>query len=125
MYKSRNSQTGLTLISIMFLLGLIAFFALLTLKIGPIYLEHHKVKQALAALGDDESLPKQSKKTIQRQIMSRLDINMVDDVTRDDIEIVKKENYVNVGISYEVTENIMGNLDVLVYFDDEIEVGEN
>ena len=43
-------QQGLTLISLVFILGLIGFFVMLTLKIVPIYLDHGKVKSALEAL---------------------------------------------------------------------------
>lgn len=125
MYQAQFRQKGLTMISLAFVLGVIAFFTLLILKIGPIYLEHHKVKQSLAAMQEDESLVTNSKRQIESLLMKKLDINMVEEVTRKDIKIFKQGEYVKIGVSYEVTENIMGNLDVLVYFDDEIEVGEN
>lgn len=125
MNRFPSRQNGLTLISLLIVLGLIAFFTLLLLKIGPIYLEHHKVKQALSAMEEDESLTTSSKRQIMSLLMKKLDINMVDDVAREDINIVKQGQHVKVNVSYEVTENILGNLDVLVYFDDEIEVGEN
>lgn len=48
MNASTKHQQGLTFISLVFFLGLIAFFVLLGLKIGPIYLDHSKVTNALA-----------------------------------------------------------------------------
>lgn len=50
MRSSLNKQRGLTFISLVFILGLIAFFTLLVLKIAPIYFNNSKVKNALAAV---------------------------------------------------------------------------
>ena len=50
MNVSPKRQQGLTFISLVFVLGLIAFFVLLGLKIGPIYLDHSKVVSALAEI---------------------------------------------------------------------------
>lgn len=125
MYKSLHRQAGLTGISIAVILALIAFFTLLLLKIGPIYLDNFKIKESLASLEKEESLPSQPIRKIKQLLMKRLDINMVETVSAKDIVVTKQEGKVTVQVSYEVTENIFGNLDVLVYFDDEIEVRKN
>ena len=58
-------------------------------------------------------------------LMNRMNINNVDAITADDISVYKEGKVVTVEVSYEVTEQIMGNLYVLVYFDESIEVGKN
>ncbi len=125
MRTSLHRQTGLTGIGLALVLGLIAFFTLLILKIGPIYLEHLKIKRSLTALEEEETLPRKSKHQVKQMLMDRMNINIVEAITRDDISVYKEGKNIKVQVSYEVTENILGNLDVLVYFDDVIEVGEN
>ena len=123
MNTSPTSQHGLTFISLVFVLGLIASFVLLGLKIGPIYLDHSKVVSALADIKKTTDLEAQSEGEIRSSLGKRFDINYVNDVTQDDITITRHENYLKVAIEYEVVRKIAGNLSVLVEFNDNIEVG--
>ncbi len=124
MKKMPASQRGLTMISIAFILGLIAFFTLLILKIGPIYLNHSKVVDALEALEGTPGLAEKSKFEVQTLLDKRFDINYVEYVDPQDIKITKHPNYVKVEVEYERVEPIMGNLSALAEFYEVIEVGE-
>ncbi len=123
MNTSPANQQGLTFISLVFILGLIGFFVLLGLKIGPIYLNHSKVVSALADIKKTPDIEVQSESEIRNSLSKRFDINYVDDVTQDDITITRHGNYLKVVIEYEVARKIVGNLSVLVEFNDNIEVG--
>ena len=124
MNVSPKRQQGLTFISLIFILGLIAFFVLLGLKIGPIYLNHSKVASALAEIEKTTHIEDQSEAQIRDSLSKRFNINYVDDVTQDDITVAKQGNYLKVAIEYEVVRKIAGNLSVLVEFNDVIEVGK-
>ncbi len=123
MNTSPANQQGLTFISLVFILGLIGFFVLLGLKIGPIYLNHSKVVSALADIEKTPDIEAQSENEIRNSLSKRFDINYVNDVTQDDITITRHGNYLKVAIEYEVARKIAGNLSVLVEFNDNIEVG--
>ena len=123
MNTSPANQQGLTFISLVFILGLIGFFVLLGLKIGPIYLNHSKVVSALADIKKTPDIEVQSESEIRNSLSKRFDINYIDDVTQDDITITRHGNYLKVVIEYEVARKIVGNLSVLVEFNDNIEVG--
>ncbi|MEI6065874.1 MAG: DUF4845 domain-containing protein [Methylococcaceae bacterium] len=123
MNASPANQQGLTFISLVFILGLIGFFVLLGLKIGPIYLNHSKVVSALADIEKTPDIEAQSENEIRNSLSKRFDINYVNDVTQDDITITRHGNYLKVAIEYEVARKIAGNLSVLVEFNDNIEVG--
>ncbi len=120
-----KNQNGLTFISILVILIVIGFFGLLLLKIGPLYMENMKVKDSLASLKADPALTSYSKAKLRDSLDKRLEVNMVNVVSPEDITLTKKPGYVFIEIDYEATENIVGNLDVLVYFNDSIEVGDN
>jgi len=124
MNVSPKHQQGLTFISLVFILGLIAFFVLLGLKIGPIYLDHSKVAEALAEIEKTPDIEQQSEAEIRNSLSNRFNINYVNDVTQKDITIIKQGNYLKVVIEYEVVRKIAGNLSVLVEFNDVIEVGK-
>ena len=121
---SSKRQQGLTFISLVFVLGLIAFFVLLGLKIGPIYLDHSKVVSALTEIEKTGHIEELSEAQIRNSLSKRFNINYVNDVTQDDITVTKQGNYLKVAIEYEVVRKIAGNLSVLVEFNDAIEVGE-
>ena len=124
MSVSPKKQQGLTFISLVFVLGLIAFFVILGLKIGPIYLNHSKVVSTLAELKKSTGIESQSEAEIRDSLSKRFNINYVDDVTQKDITITRHENYLKVVIAYEVITNIVGNLSVLVEFNDVMEIGK-
>jgi hypothetical protein len=124
MNVSPKRQQGLTFISLVFILGLIAFFVLLGLKIGPIYLDHTKVASALADIEKTPDIEEKSEAEIRSSLSKRFDINYVSDVTQDDITVTHRGSYLKVVIEYEVVRKIAGNLSVLVEFKDVIEVGK-
>lgn len=125
MLSQRKKQQGLTLISIIIILLLIAFFTLLTLKIAPIYINHSRVMNSLNAIKNKPDIEKKSRYQVINLLQKSFNINYVEKVTKEDITIVKHGPfYLHVRIEYEVIEPIFGNLSVLVQFDDFIEVGE-
>jgi len=123
MRSSLNKQRGLTFISLVFILGLIAFFTLLVLKIAPIYFNNSKVKNALAAVEQSVDITTKTRQEILSSLDKRFNMNYVEYVTQDDIKIIAQPGYVKVDIEYERVEPIMGNLSVLVEFHEGFEVG--
>jgi hypothetical protein len=124
MNLSLKRQQGLTLISLVFILGLIGFFVMLTLKIVPIYLDHGKVKSALEALKATPELQTKSEYEIRDSLNKRFSINYVYDVKPENIKVLKHGNYVKVDIEYETVVALAGNLSALAEFHDTIEAGQ-
>ncbi|MDX1286338.1 MAG: DUF4845 domain-containing protein [Draconibacterium sp.] len=109
-----NKQKGLTGISIMAILVLIAFVAIIFLKIAPVYFDSFKVGDVVSGMKEERGLGDQSPNEIKTMILRRLDVNMVSDVTKDDIFIEKSSNDVLIEVEYEVRKNMFGNLDVVI-----------
>ncbi|MFI3187122.1 MAG: DUF4845 domain-containing protein [Methylococcaceae bacterium] len=124
MNLSSKRQQGLTLISIIFILGLIGFFVMLTLKIVPIYLDHNKVASAMSALKATPDIQTLSEAGIRESLSKRFNINYVYDVKAEDIKIIKHGNYLKVDIEYETVVKLVGNLSALAEFHDSFEVGQ-
>ncbi len=124
MTYSIKHQRGLTFISLMLILGILAFFVLLTLKIAPIYMNHNSVVNALSAVEEMPNVETMSKREIITSLNKRFGMNYVEKVNTNDITILKQGNYVKVEIEYERVEKIFANLSVLVEFYESFEAGE-
>ena len=124
MNVSPKRQQGLTFFGLILVLGLIGMFVLLVLKIAPIYLDHSKVASALTDIEKTPNIQAKSEYEIRDSLNKRFNINYVYDVTQDDIKITKYGNYLKIAIEYEVVRKIVGNLSVLVEFNDVVEVGQ-
>ncbi|MDD2723692.1 MAG: DUF4845 domain-containing protein [Methylovulum sp.] len=123
MKTSRKHQQGLTLISLIMLLVSIGSIALLVLKILPIYLDHNKVVNAMDQVKKMEGVVNLSEYELKNAFAKKFSVNYVYDIKPADIRITKSGGYLKVSIEYEKVEPIIGNLSVLVEFDDSFEVG--
>ncbi len=79
----------------------------------------------MTAVESMENLSSMSKNEIYRSFEKRFDLNYVDKVTKRDINVIKTEDYLKVEIAYERVEKIVGNLSVLVEFNEFFEVGSD
>ncbi len=112
----RQKQAGVTAIGWMIIIALVIMFVLLVLKLLPIYMDGFKVGSILSDIENEPSMSTMTPVMVRKTIVKRLDINMVSGVTKEHIYIDKGKNSMNVEIDYEVRENLVGNIDVVVHF---------
>ena len=124
MYSIRK-QRGMTAVGWAFVFLMIAVVTLIVLKLMPIYLDGFSVTSSLESLKNEHNIGKKSPTEIKRMLLKRLDVNMVDGVTKDDIFIEKSKGVMEIEVDYEVRENLVGNLDVVVSFNNIVEVPTN
>jgi hypothetical protein len=122
MMKLPTKQTGMTAISMLLLLIIAGFFALLVMKMGPVYLENYKVKTVLSALESESMIGKKSISEVRKLIDRRLYINEVRRLSMKDIKVKKADGKLRVEIIYEVREHIAANVDAVMSFEDIVEV---
>ena len=120
-----NRQQGMTGMGWLTILCLIGFFALLTFKLAPIYLEHYEVKGVLNSFREEPLITQKSKTDITRMIMARLNTNGVRDIKKDAVLVEKKPGILKIGIKYFVRKPMVGNIEIIVSFDDDIELVSN
>lgn len=123
MQNTYKKQQGVTLISLIFILGLIAFFVLIGLKVAPIYMEHGKVTHALATLKNRPDIENRSKSEVRYSLSKQLSMNYVSILKKENVIITSRHGYLKVQIKYHVKKPLIANLSVWVDFDDSIEVG--
>jgi len=117
-----HHQKGMTAIGWMMVLGLIAFFTLITLRMVPLYMEFGKVSSTLESLKEQPNITQQTKGEIVRLVGKRFEVNDVKNVDPRKIMISKERGVLKVAINYERREHLIGNVDVVAIFDKQIEV---
>ncbi len=123
MMINNKKQHGMTAIGFVMLLGMIAFFTAIALKLVPLYLEHFEVSSVLKSLAQEPGIANKGAAEIEDIIMKRLGINDVTHVTKDNIEISKEDGKISVVISYEARVPMLANIDIVANFkDNKVEV---
>lgn len=116
-------QKGMTAIAMAFILVLIAFFAMVLIRLFPVYMEHFSVKSHLKSLADESGASTKTNAEIISTLRKRFEIDDVKNVTDEHIFIEREQNGpVTVAIEYEVRTTALANVDMVVSFVDEVEL---
>lgn len=118
-------QQGMTGIGWVLVILLVIFFTLLTVKLFPIYYDAMKVGSILSELEDEPGIGAKSPGELMTTIVRRFNVNVVTDVSRDDVYIERSGQMTLVEIQYEARRNLFGNIDIVVSFDKKAEIPRN
>ena len=114
--RNTQNQRGMTAIGWLIVLVLVLFFAIVLMKLVPVYIDGYKVYSSLESLEADDSAHGKSPLEIRKLLMKRLDINMVTDVGKDDISFSRDRNGTRVEVDYEARRQLFGNMYVVIVF---------
>lgn len=123
--QTLKRQQGMTAIGWMIVLGLIAFFVLLALRLVPGYLEFSTVSASLESLENEPGITEKSVPEIRNMLGKRFDINAVSSITSKDVKVENKDGRLRVWVDYEVRVPVAGNVDAISKFKKEVEVVRN
>jgi hypothetical protein len=110
-----SRQRGLTLVGFLIILALVLFVAYLGMKIVPIYLNHYSVVSSMKSLAEEPGADTMSEARLRDLLSRKFETSYVDHVSPRDIRIERGRS-LRIIAEYEVREDLIGNLDVLVSF---------
>lgn len=110
-----RKQRGLSTLGILVVLLLGGFALTCLFKIGPLYLDNYFVRAALNSL-DGERIETMDNASIRRTVDRYFTVNNVRDVSARDVVVTRERDRVVVALDYERRVNLIGNLDVVVVF---------
>ncbi len=113
-------QRGFGMVGWFFVIAVAAFFLTILFKLFPVYMEHMSVAQSLKMLGEEREA--RSPNEIRTSLFKRLQVNNVENITRENVEIVRDNNAYVVTVAYEVRVPFARNISILVSFNDKAEV---
>lgn len=120
MYKTK--QKGFTFIGLAIVLAIIGFVTLSVLSIFPVYMEHLSVKKSMEAIEVDPQIKRMSASQIRRLFEKKLDVNQVTSVSAKDAKIGRNLGEITFKLEYEVRKDYIGNIDLILSFEDKFEV---
>jgi hypothetical protein len=123
--QNRRKQDGMTFISWLVILAVFGFFILVGLKVTPVYLENFAIKKSLESLQNEPLLGRKTVREIRKLLMRRLDLNSIYDMTKDEVIIKRQGSITKITIKYEERRPIVGNMSIVMTFEDSIEVDSN
>ncbi len=117
-----HEQRGLGAITAILLLAFIAFSALISLKLLPVYLESFKIQTALEGLKTDAGIAPKGKQEILKALERRFQVDDVEHVNSSNVNVRSTPGGILVRVVYEVRGPLAGNLDFVAKFDKSVEL---
>lgn len=121
--QNLKRQSGMTMWSLLYVLGTLAFALFLFFKLLPPYMTDLKIKSALESVGRQPDVATMSNGEIKEGIRKRLEIDSADNFDLENsFSIEARGNMKIVRITYETTVPMVFNISALINFDHRIEV---
>lgn len=119
--KLKNKQSGITLVGALMVMSIIGFLAYTGIKIGPVYSENWSVKKAMKSVAAEPGVGNKSPAAIKEMMSRHFYSSYVERVTLKDIKITRSRGKKMV-IKYQVQEAFLGNIDLLIKFNESIDL---
>ena len=85
-------QRGMTVIGMLLLIIVIAFVALIAMKVVPMYVQYFSIKSTIESIRKEPQVAQMSAQDIQNAIQKRFDIGYVDNIMARDLKIRNDRN---------------------------------
>jgi hypothetical protein len=112
----KRTQSGITLLGFIFVLGVAGLFIYVGMKVIPMYSEFYSVKQSMDGLAMEPGISTAAPDRIKSLFFRRLYVNYSDNVKPENVKIERGENGWHMTVSYEVRRPMIANLDVVGNF---------
>lgn len=109
----RNRQTGLTAVGMVLLLSCIAFFALIVIRLLPMYIESFKVQAAIDSLKEEQDIGAKTPMQIRELLLKRLSVDDVAHVSTENVVISREGNTIKIDVNYEVRSPFFSNIELI------------
>jgi len=121
MYRRCDDQRGFSLIAFLFWTVIVAFFATILVKLGPVYVADWTISSVMEEVSHAPEALEGGKKGVRDQLWRRLDINDVKTVSASDFVITEAPGgSFEVSIDYEARVHLFFNIDAVLSFSHEV-----
>ncbi len=112
----KNKQSGLSLIGVLIVGAILAFFFLLGMRTVPAVTEYMAIKRIINVIVDSKPGPDVTVTDIRRDFEKRAYIDDVATISGKDLDIFKRGNQLEVSVEYSRKIPIFGNASLLLDF---------
>jgi Tfp pilus assembly protein PilE len=122
--KAMQQQHGLTMISWVFVLAIVAFCGMFAFAVVPMYAENMYVEKALKSLAEpNNNLAEMSNAEINKRLQNFYMVNNVRSEGAQKIVIDRKSTDLLIRIDYENRINLFYNIDIVTSFQNHLDAG--
>jgi hypothetical protein len=119
MMNLRQRQRGIGWFGLLFVFGMVAFVALVTMRCLPIYLNQMKIAKAVHNVASDLSLASSQEGTeIYKSLQRYWDVDSIDTLKPHDIKITRTDRGRMMSYKYEARAPLFYNISILIEFQD-------
>ena len=124
--RAATSQKGLTLIGFAIVLIVGGFFAYAAMKLVPVYTEYFGVVKSMKSLQSQAGIETATIEDIRRKLNVNFDLQYVDDrsIPEKNIVLITKDGQHKLRIFYDKDVPFMYNVDLLVLFDNTVDLSK-
>lgn len=119
MVRSLKRQRGLGWFGLAFVFGTIAFFAIIAVKVGPIYLNHMSVVKIVKGVADNADYANAPPQEIRTTLERRWAIDYVNHLDHKEVKIKRGAKGRTLSYDYKAEVNLFYNVFVVVKFKDD------
>jgi Tfp pilus assembly major pilin PilA len=109
-----GEERGMTVIGMLLLIIVIAFVALIGMKVVPMYIQYFSIKSTIESIRKEPQLAQMSAQDIQTAIQKRFDIGYVDNIQARDLKIRNERNGRVIDLVYEDERDLFYGLFVVL-----------
>lgn len=114
--RQMHKQKGMSSLSLLSLALVVGFIAMCVIKLAPVYMDYMSVKGIVDGLSEEPGIKTLSKKKVLSILYKRIDVNGIRDFDFDSFIITRNKNTLDVELDYEVRQELISNIDVVVKF---------
>ena len=114
-----RKQNGITLMSFLVVLVIVGFFAVVAMKLFPMYSEYYSLRGVMNDLAAQPNSATMTPAQVYADLDRRFNIAYVESVKKEHIKVVRAGRGAQLNIAYEVRRPLFGNLDVVGNFNAE------
>jgi len=121
--KSAHSQKGMSILSWLMVLALVAFFASAAFKVLPHYFDYMSMEKLITSVEADKAANIRSINEFYSHVSKGMQVNSIRDLNlQDALKIKVENNEFKAHLKYEKREPLIQNIDLVVRFDKEFRV---
>ncbi|ARU87537.1 DUF4845 domain-containing protein [Pseudomonas sp. M30-35] len=118
-----RSQKGMSIISWLLVLGLVAFLASAAFKVIPHYLDYMSMEKIITSVETDKAADIRTVRDFYSHVSKGMQVNSIRDLKLEDaLKVTVENNEFRAHLKYEKREPLIENLDLVVHFDKEFRV---
>jgi hypothetical protein len=123
--QRRGRQQGMTVIGMLLVMIVVAFVALIGMKVVPMYVQYFSIKSTIESIRKEPQVAQMTPMDIQNAIQKRFDIGYVDNISARDLKIRNERSGRVLDLIYQDERSLFYGLYVVLKVNESIPLNPN